>query len=53
MTWSKAWLQTSPIGDKGYDADHLCDRIVETGNAQSAAPGRASPPPSKDERSRP
>ena len=21
------------IADKGYDADHLCDRIAETGSA--------------------
>jgi len=28
------------IGDKGYDADHLCDRIVETGSQVVIPPKR-------------
>jgi putative transposase len=31
---------TASLADKGYDADHLCDRIVKTGNDVVIPPKR-------------
>jgi transposase len=32
------------IADKGYDTDHLCDRIAETGGARQNATGPSNAP---------